>query len=173
MMQSVSMGGFCFNARGLGLLFVITLFFGAGFIFQSNASAKEEDLSPAKRKEYLEIAGQLRCPTCTGLSVLDSSAGFSEQIKDQVMKQIELGKSHQEILDYFVDRYGPWILREPPKDGFNLLAWALPIALLIFGPFFIWLFVWRRRVTVATHGVRGVDAIVSEMEQELRTLREG
>jgi cytochrome c-type biogenesis protein CcmH len=104
--------------------------------------------------------------------VLDSSAGFSEQIKAQVGEQLKLGKSEQEILDFFVERYGPWILREPPTQGFNLLAWALPIGLLILGPFAIWYTVWRKRVDVSSYGVRRVELIVDQMDAELSALRE-
>lgn len=122
---------------------------------------------------FREVARDLRCPTCLGLSILDSSANFSEQIKAQVRVQIDEGKDKQEILSYFVDRYGPWILREPPKEGFNLLAWLIPSALLVLGPLFIWFFVWRNRINVDTFGVRSVDAIVSEMHQNLDQLRGG
>ena len=63
-------------------------------------------------KEFFkDVAGELRCPTCTGLSVLDSDASFSVQIKDQVDEQIKEGKSKDEILSFFVERYGPWILK--------------------------------------------------------------
>lgn len=167
-MKKVFMGSSCVLSVHRARL--VLAFFA--WVFFAPLNFANEDMNQEERSHFVHIAKQLRCPTCTGLSVLDSSAGFSEQIKDQVKKQIELGKSEQQILDFFVERYGPWILREPPTDGFNLIAWALPIALLVVGPFLIWLFVWRRRVSVDNFGVRSVDAIVSEMENELKALRE-
>ncbi|WP_141732115.1 cytochrome c-type biogenesis protein [Oligoflexus tunisiensis] len=122
--------------------------------------------------EFRDIAKELRCPTCTGLSVLDSDASFSVQIKDQVHEQMKLGKSKDDIIKYFVDRYGPWIMREPPKEGFNLLAWALPIGLLIGGPILIWLLVWRRRVQFNAHGVRSTEALIKEMHDRLQLMKE-
>lgn len=153
---------------------LLSIFFVSALALPSNLVAK---LSPATYaesdpEEFKKIANQLRCPTCTGLSVLDSSAGFSEQIKAQVGEQIKLGKSEKEILDFFVERYGPWILREPPTEGFNILAWALPIGLLILGPFAIWFTVWRKRVDVSSFGVRRVELIVDQMDEELSALRE-
>jgi cytochrome c-type biogenesis protein CcmH/NrfF len=121
---------------------------------------------------FREVAKDLRCPTCTGLSVLESDASFSVQIKDQVHEQMKLGKSKDEILKYFVERYGPWILREPPKEGFNLLAWGVPIALLIGGPILIWLLIWRRKVQFNAHGVRSTEALVQEMHDRLRAMKE-
>lgn len=64
--------------------------------------------------EYQDVASDLRCPTCTGLSVLDSEAAFSIQIKNEVKEQLVAGKHKDEILKFFTDRYGPWILRAPP-----------------------------------------------------------
>jgi cytochrome c-type biogenesis protein CcmH len=127
---------------------------------------KENDIN------FREVAKDLRCPTCTGLSVLESDASFSVQIKDQVHEQMKLGKSKDEILKYFVERYGPWILREPPKEGFNLLAWGVPITLLIGGPILIWLLVWRRRVQFNAHGVRSTEALIQEMHDRLQAMKE-
>ena len=123
--------------------------------------------------EFREVAKELRCPTCTGLSVLDSEASFSVQIKNQVREQIQAGKDKDTILKYFTERYGPWILRSPPRQGFNALAWWVPIALLVFGPVGIWFFVWRRRVDVPSFGVRSSEAIITEMEQALKRARGG
>lgn len=121
---------------------------------------------------FRDVAKELRCPTCTGLSVLESDASFSVQIKDQVHEQMKLGKSKDEIVKYFVERYGPWILREPPKEGFNLLAWGVPIALLIGGPILIWLLIWRRKVQFNAHGVRSTEALVKEMHDRLQLMKE-
>lgn len=142
-----------------------------------------EDLDPgvkgllgSDRKDndfnFREVAKDLRCPTCTGLSVLESDASFSNQIKDQVHEQMKLGKSKDEILKYFTERYGPWILREPPKEGFNLVAWGVPIALLIGGPILIWLLIWRRRVQFNAHGVRSTEALIKEMHDRLVLMKE-
>ncbi|MCL4535385.1 MAG: cytochrome c-type biogenesis protein CcmH, partial [Bacteroidetes bacterium] len=43
------------------------------------------------------------------------------------------GESREEILQYFVDRYGEGILRDPPSHGFNLALWVLPVLGLIVG----------------------------------------
>jgi cytochrome c-type biogenesis protein CcmH/NrfF len=121
---------------------------------------------------FREIAKEFRCPTCTGLSVLESDAGFSVQIKEQVQEQLNLGKSHDQIIEYFTQRYGAWILREPPAQGINILAWAIPITLLCAGPILIWLLVWKRHVKTDTHGVRPASAILLEMQESIQRLKE-
>jgi len=121
--------------------------------------------------EFRDIAYELRCPTCTGLSILESDAAFSVQIKDIVLEQVNAGKSKDEILKYFTERYGPWILRSPPKEGVNLLAWIVPLALLTVGPVLVWLFVWRRKKVDVSLKVRSSDAIIDEMNQRIDMLR--
>ena len=120
---------------------------------------------------FRDIAKEFRCPTCTGLSVLESDAGFSVQIKEQVQEQLNLGKDHDQIKEYFTTRYGAWILREPPAKGFNVLAWAIPITLLLVGPILIWLLVWKRHVTTDSHGVRSATAILQEMQQNIQRMK--
>jgi cytochrome c-type biogenesis protein CcmH/NrfF len=120
---------------------------------------------------FRDIAYELRCPTCTGLSVLESDAKFSVQIKDLVLEQVNAGKSKEQILQYFTERYGPWILRSPPKEGVNLLAWIVPIALLTIGPILVWLLVWRRKKVDVNVKVRPSDDIVAEMNQRIDMLR--
>jgi len=77
------------------------------------------------------LAHQLRCPTCQSQSVKDSDAGLSLNMKTKIRDLIQKGASDAEVLDYFVKRYGEWILRSPPKSGFNLLLWVLPIILMV------------------------------------------
>jgi len=73
-----------------------------------------------------EIAHQLRCPTCQALSVKESDAGLASNMKMKIRSMLEEGKSEQEILDFFIQRYGEWILRSPQKTGFNLVLWLGP-----------------------------------------------
>ena len=85
-----------------------------------------------------KIADNLRCPTCQGLSVNDSEAGFSVQIRNKVREMLMAGQGQTEIEAYFVARYGEWILRTPPAKGFNLLIWILPALGLAGGFWFVW-----------------------------------
>jgi cytochrome c-type biogenesis protein CcmH len=80
-----------------------------------------------------EIAQQLRCPVCQGLSVGDSPSELAHEMRDVVREQLRQGKTQAEVLDYFVQRYGEWILLAPPKHGFNLVIWVLPFLLLPVG----------------------------------------
>lgn len=133
----------------------MVIFSGALF-----CEASPQELTEDQYLKFQEAAKDLRCPTCTGLSVLESDAPFSKQIKDLVEEKVKEGASHKEIMTYFTERYGPWILREPPKYGVNLIAWLFPLILLVGGPICVWFFVWRKRKNVETFGVRSADKIL-------------
>ena len=97
--------------------------------FASVTSAEVKNITEGMDKEqvdlYKDISGDLRCPTCTGLSILQSDAQFSIQMKEAVREQVELGKSKDEVMEFFTERYGLWILREPPSTGMHLFAWMI------------------------------------------------
>lgn len=177
------------NAIGVRLSRVIGLLFlpcvTVAFLAQAAAGpapGNEEGIDKESRRHewpsegtngeaFRDVAKELRCPTCTGLSVLESDAAFSVQIKDLVKEQVAAGKSKDEILQYFTARFGPWILRSPPVAGFNIFAWAVPLGMLLLGPPLIWFFVWRKRSVVSTVGVRPDADIVKEMHDSLARVR--
>ena len=92
---------------------------------------------PVKQALYIKLGDGLRCPTCTGLSILQSDAPFSDQIKTKLIEMINQGNDHQQIVDFFTDRYGMWILRQPPKSGKHLLMWILSGLLLLLCPVYL------------------------------------
>ena len=145
------------------------------FVWASSGSTEVvHDLGLDKKEMelYKDIAYQLRCPTCTGLSVLESDAQFSLQIRDAVREQVLEGKSKQEILDFFTVRYGLWILREPPKEGFHLIAWLIPLAILLLGGALIWMFLWRKRIQPdRAEVITPTHELKQQMQSELAALR--
>jgi len=82
---------------------------------------------------FQKLSNELRCPTCQGLSVKDSEAGFSTSIKGKIRELMKQEKSDEEIMAFFVERYGEWILRTPTVSGFNMVLWVLPIAAIVTG----------------------------------------
>src|SRR5688572_711468 len=80
-----------------------------------------------------EIASELRCVVCQNLSVADSPSEMAQQMRGIIREQLEAGKTAQEIRDYFVSKYGEWVLLAPTAKGFSLLLWILPFFVLIGG----------------------------------------
>jgi cytochrome c-type biogenesis protein CcmH len=74
-----------------------------------------------------EITSRLRCPSCQGESVAESPAQAAQEITALVRQQVAAGQSNAQIEQFFVDRYGDWILLDPPRSGRTLVLWAVPL----------------------------------------------
>ncbi|WP_337845018.1 cytochrome c-type biogenesis protein CcmH [Thermus sp.] len=113
-------------------LFLFLLLFWTGALAQE--AAPPPDLPP----EVFQIARTLRCPVCQGESAAESNSGVAVEMRRLIAEMLKEGKTPEEIKAFFVDRYGDWILYEPPRRGLTLWAWVLPLvalALLALGLF--------------------------------------
>src|SRR5216110_2833440 len=108
-----------------------------------------------------EVAGELRCVVCQNLSVADSPSEMASQMRAIVRERLEAGESPAEVVQYFVDRYGEWILLSPRRSGFTLLVWlAPPVAL---GLAIVGVLVWRwTRRPAPTEAAPRVDPAMRE-----------
>lgn len=95
------------------------------------ATARTDDPELEARVE--KLAGELRCPTCQALSIADSPSELAREMKGQIRARLQAGMSPAEVRQSFVDSYGEWILLSPDPTGFNLLAYLLPVAVLLVG----------------------------------------
>ncbi|MBF8303171.1 MAG: cycL [Candidatus Dadabacteria bacterium] len=80
-----------------------------------------------------EISYLLMCPVCQGQTVAESNSELATQMRAIIKQKLEKGESKQEIIAYFVNRYGETILGAPPPKGANWLIWILPALALLFG----------------------------------------
>ena len=111
-----------------------------------------------------DVGSQLKCLVCQGESVADSPALFSQEMRAIIRQQLQSGKSEQEVIQYFRDRYGDRILLAPPKQGFTLLAWIVPIAILIGGAVLLF-FVLRGWQTKAKTSLPAEETQVEDANQ--------
>jgi cytochrome c-type biogenesis protein CcmH len=81
----------------------------------------------------VSLGTRLRCPVCQGMPIGESPAPMAQDMMRQVRRMRSEGQSEQAIAEFFTERYGPWVLLDPPKQGFGLLVWMLPPAALIMG----------------------------------------
>lgn len=89
-----------------------------------------------------DVGVQLKCPVCEGESVADSPSTIAKQMRGVIRQQLQAGKSESEVIAYFQARYGEQIVWSPQWQGFSLLAWLVPIMLLL-GGFVLLFFVLR------------------------------
>jgi cytochrome c-type biogenesis protein CcmH len=90
-----------------------------------------------------ELEGQLMCPICEGETLAQSDAPAAQRIKAYIQRRIEQGATRSQIKDELVDQWGKRILAAPPRHGFDLLAWALPLVGLLGGAGVLGFLAWR------------------------------
>ena len=116
--------------------FVLALVLGISVVSSAYAQGVDEELE----KEAQAIDKMIMCPVCPAETIDQAQVEISFQMRAVIREMLAEGRTQDEILDYFVDRYGADILAAPPKSGANLLAWILPIvgvAAGLVGVFFV------------------------------------
>jgi len=86
-------------------------------------------LSPQARA----IANKLQCPVCDGQAITESNATIARQMRVRVQQLVDDGTSEEEVLDFFVERYGAEVLREPRPEGIGWGVWLAPPIIALLG----------------------------------------
>ena len=119
----------------LGLVFVLGQGLGKNVaVAQSDAPAASE-ITP---DEVNEVARQLWCPLCSGVRLDACELKACDQMKEMIAIKLSEGEDTESIKAYFVEQYGPQVMGEPPREGFNWLAWILPVVGLVVGGYVFW-----------------------------------
>jgi cytochrome c-type biogenesis protein CcmH len=95
-----------------------------------------------------ELENQLMCPICSGETLAQSDSAPAQRIKLHIQQRIAQGWTRSEIINEEVDIWGTRILAAPPRHGWNLLAWVLPLVGILGGAGVIGILAWgwsRRR----------------------------
>ncbi len=79
------------------------------------------------------LTTRLRCPVCQGLNVAESRSEAALAMKARIRELVTQGYTQDQVVEYFTDRYGDWVLLEPPRVGVNWLLWSGPFGLLAVG----------------------------------------
>jgi cytochrome c-type biogenesis protein CcmH len=74
-----------------------------------------------------ELERELICPTCHE-SLAASNSPIADRMRAFIRARIAAGDTKSQIEAKLVDQFGEAVLAAPPKSGFNLLAWILPLA---------------------------------------------
>ena len=116
-------------------IFVFSLFL---ITAQNNINIKENNVS----SNYVinktrEIGQNIRCLVCQNQSIDESSSQIAKDLRILIKEKIETGSTDKEIYDYLSDRYGDYILLNPPLKTNTILLWFLPFIILILGLFLV------------------------------------
>ena len=121
-----------------------------------------------------EIENNLIAPCCWSQPVSEHYSEVAEQIRNEVRAMVAAGKSRDEIMDYYVSRYGERILATPRPKGFNALVYVLPWVALILGAWVVIALLKKLRSPAqAANPAPPPDArYASTIEKEIKDLEE-
>ena len=100
------------------------------FVVLAPVFASEVSEDPLER-QMLDIAKDLRCAVCQNQPVSESNADLARDMRQLIREQLQAGKSRDEIIGYFVARYGDYVLMKPPVQGPGTVIWLAPVVVIV------------------------------------------
>ncbi|RAP38342.1 cytochrome c-type biogenesis protein CcmH [Legionella genomosp. 1] len=88
--------------------------------------------------QFNHLLKELRCLVCQNQDLADSHADLAKDLRQQVYVMVKDGKSDSEIINFLTDRYGDFILFNPPVKSITLVLWFGPAVFLLIGFFIFW-----------------------------------
>jgi cytochrome c-type biogenesis protein CcmH len=99
-------------------------------------------LASEQHPTLAELEGQLMCPICEGETLAQSDSPAAQRIKAEIQERIAAGDSRSEIKQRLVSEWGKRILAAPPRHGFDLIAWLLPLVGVLGGAAILGILAW-------------------------------
>jgi cytochrome c-type biogenesis protein CcmH len=108
-----------------------------GLLLAAGVASVEAQVAPmdsvALEAATRDLASQLRCPVCQGLSIQDSPSQLAQDMRRVIRDQLAEGRTPDEVRAHFIGAYGEWVLLRPQASGFNLAIYVLPVLALLAG----------------------------------------
>ena len=105
----------------------------------------------------MNLSKELRCLVCQNETLADSRADLAVDLRGQIREQMKAGKTDKEIINYLTDRYGKFILYNPPVDPTTYLLWFGPFILLLAGLFILFGYLKQRRELIVEQPLSAED----------------
>jgi cytochrome c-type biogenesis protein CcmH len=116
---------------------------------------------------YQSLSEEFRCLVCQNQNLADSNAGLAIDLKLEVIRLLESGRTDDQIRLFLTDRYGDFVLYNPPLRASTILLWFGPIAVAFFGV----IMVIRRRKFTPEETAEAVKSAELSNDEYLALLR--
>jgi cytochrome c-type biogenesis protein CcmH len=134
-------------------------------VFSSSAFSVDvyQLADPDKQKTYESLTSQLRCLVCQNQTIADSHAELAGDLRRQVYEMLQQGKSEQEIVQFMTDRYGDFVLYNPPFKAKTGLLWLGPAAFLAVGLLAVFMI-------IRSKSRQGIQPLEPSQQEKIRRL---
>ncbi len=134
---------------------------------------------PSLEQRAQGINKSLMCPVCPAENIDQSQVELARQMRAIVREKLEEGRSREQIIQFFVDRYGERVRMEPSTSGFNLVAWIMPPIGVAAGGLILFVVVramTKRRITPIHETLAPEDELIPYLDlvdRDLQSLEPG
>ena len=117
---------------------------------------------PQTQERYRNLVDELRCPQCLNTNLAGSDSMIAKDLRREIHRQLQDGKSDDEIRQFMYERYGDFILYRPRVNENTALLWFGPLLLLVLGLWLLHRFVFQR----------SKDSVIDLSDEEQSKLQE-
>lgn len=110
--------------------------FVAALVMTTPVAAIDKDKrfeDPEMQARYEQLISEVRCLQCQNQSIKDSNVTLAADLRREIARMIDEGKTDEEIAEFLVTRYGEFALYRPRMTGKTLVLWLIPFALVLLG----------------------------------------
>lgn len=101
------------------------------------------------QERAVNLAKQLRCPQCQNQNLVESTSPIARDLRLEVYRMVDEGKSNDEIVTFMTSRFGDFVLYKPRLNAQTALLWFSPFILLLIALLAIWRYLRRSRSPAA------------------------
>lgn len=113
--------------------FALLLAIGAASPGYAQDYAEEALPNAVQEAQAVALMDTIRCVVCQGQPISGSNADLAGDMRRLVRERIAAGDKPEQVREWLVDRYGPWVSLKPQVDGSTAALWLVPLLALIGG----------------------------------------
>lgn len=116
-------------AKTVGLLLGLLLCAAAGAFTLEEYTFED----PARQEAFRDLISKTRCLVCQNESLAGSKADLAQDLRDEIYRLMQEGRSREDVVEFLVERYGDFVLYEPPLKLATIPLWLGPLLLALIG----------------------------------------
>lgn len=125
---------------------IIVLILLLNFTSYSSAGVEYHEFANTDQQEtYETLIKELRCLVCQNQTIADSNAELAADLRRQVYEMVQQGKTRKDIVNFLTDRYGDFVLYNPPFKLKTGLLWLGPLLFILIGLLTIFLLIRKKK----------------------------
>ena len=117
--------------RTLLLLALLALLGGGAPALAASAIDAFDFADAQTAARYQRLLAEFRCPKCLNESLASSGAPIAVDLRRAVRRLLDAGQSDDAIRAYLQERYGDFVLYDPPLRPSTWLLWFSPLLLAL------------------------------------------